>query len=82
VEINPETAHKLHLRDGDMVEVESVVGKIRLPVKIYPGTRPEVVNIPFGLGHTSFGRYAKGIGVNPYTILVEDTDRLSGFSCY
>jgi anaerobic selenocysteine-containing dehydrogenase len=79
VEINPETAHKLHLRDGDMVEVESVVGKIRLPVKIYPGTRPEVVNIPFGLGHTSFGRYAKGIGVNPYTILVEDTDRLSGF---
>lgn len=79
VEINPAAAHRLHLRDGDLVEVESPRGKVRLPVKIYPGTREDVVNIPFGLGHTSYGRYAKGIGVNPYTILAEETDSLSGF---
>jgi molybdopterin-containing oxidoreductase family iron-sulfur binding subunit len=77
VEINPESAKRLHLRDGDIAEVESSAGKIRLPVKIYPGTRPDVVNIPFGQGHTSYGRHAKGIGVNPYTILVEDIDSLS-----
>jgi anaerobic selenocysteine-containing dehydrogenase len=77
LEINPETAKNLGLRDGDVVEVESAKGRLRCPVKIYAGIRPDVVNIPFGLGHTAYGRYAKGIGVNPYTILIEDNDELS-----
>ncbi|MEK7271951.1 MAG: molybdopterin-dependent oxidoreductase [Nitrospirota bacterium] len=77
IEINPELAEKLHLHDGDIAEVESSEGKIRLTVKIYAGTRHDVVNIPFGQGHTSYGRYAKGIGVNPHTIMVKDIDSLS-----
>lgn len=77
IEINPELAEKLHLHDGDIVEVESPEGKIRLTVKIYAGTRHDVVNIPFGQGHTSYGRYAKGIGVNPHAIMAKDIDSLS-----
>jgi anaerobic selenocysteine-containing dehydrogenase len=78
VEINPETAERLHLHEGDIVEVESQKGKVRLHVKIYPVIMPDVVSIPFGQGHTSYGRYAKGIGINPYSIIKEDVDPISG----
>jgi molybdopterin-containing oxidoreductase family iron-sulfur binding subunit len=39
---------------------------------------PDVVNIPFGLGHTSGGRWAKGLGANPYQLLGDDLDPLTG----
>src|SRR5262249_40542597 len=36
------------------------------------GVRPDVVAIPLGLGHTEFGEYAKGLGVNPLDLLGAD----------
>jgi molybdopterin-containing oxidoreductase family iron-sulfur binding subunit len=39
---------------------------------------PEVVHIPFGLGHKAYGRYAEGIGANPYEILLESYDPFGG----
>ena len=39
---------------------------------------PRTIAIPFGMGHTSSGRYAKGVGVNPYEIAVQTSDRLWG----
>ena len=39
---------------------------------------PQTIAIPFGMGHTSGGRYAKGVGVNPYEILAEVSDGLWG----
>ncbi|MBI2153365.1 MAG: molybdopterin-dependent oxidoreductase [Candidatus Rokubacteria bacterium] len=80
VEINPETAKKLGIRDGDPVWVESVVGKIKTRAKLYPGAMPQVVNMPFELGHRAYGRYAKGRGVNPNEILVHENDRLGGLA--
>ena len=77
VEINPKLAQRLRLEDGDLVEVESQVGKIRVAVKVYQGVMSEVINIPFGQGHTSYGRYARGIGVNPYSLVVENWDDIS-----
>ncbi len=81
-EINPETAKKLGIRDGDEVWVESVVGKIKTRAKLYPGAMPHVVNIPFELGHRAYGRWAKGRGVNPNEILVHENDRLGGLAAF
>ena len=39
---------------------------------------PSVVSIPFGLGHTSYGRYAEGHGTNPNSILNNLYDRITG----
>ena len=50
-EINPETAKSLGISDGDMVWVESPVGKMKVKARIYKGAMPGVVNIPFGSGH-------------------------------
>ena len=59
VEINPETAHKLEIHEGDVLTITSPQGSIELPAFLYPGLRPDVIAIPVGQGHTQFGRYAQ-----------------------
>jgi menaquinone reductase, molybdopterin-binding-like subunit len=65
VELNPNTAARLGIEEGDAVVVETNQGRIELPVYLYPGLRPEVIAIPLGQGHQSYGRYASGRGPNP-----------------
>jgi anaerobic selenocysteine-containing dehydrogenase len=78
-EINPETAKRLGIVDGDWVWVESLKGKIKVRAKLYKGAMPDVVNIPFGEGHASGGRWSKGLGENPYRLIAGDLDPLSGY---
>ena len=78
VEINPVTAKNAGLREGDLVWVESPFGKIKAPIYIYPGIMPEVIGIPIGQGHSSYGRYAKGRGANPIQILAPSVDSKTG----
>lgn len=69
VEINPETAANLGIAVGDLVEVTSPQGSLRLPAVLYPGIRPDLVAIPLGQGQQGGGRYARGRGANPLTLL-------------
>ncbi len=69
VEINPRTADELGIKFGDLVEVASSQGSLRVPAVIYPGIRPDMVAMPLGQGHRDLGRYAKGRGVNPLHLL-------------
>jgi anaerobic selenocysteine-containing dehydrogenase len=69
IEINPKTAAALEISQGDLVEVTSPRGSLRLPAVVYPGIRPDMVAIPLGQGHKGGGRYAKDRGVNPLTLL-------------
>lgn len=69
VEINPKTAKRLNIQDGDLLEVASEHGKLRAPALIYPGIAPEVVAMPVGQGHENFTRYASQRGANPFSIL-------------
>ncbi len=79
VEINPETAHQLGIADGDLVWVESAQGKIQVRAKLYPGAMPDVVNIPFGQGHTAYGRWAANRGANPNQLIAGIPEPLAGF---
>jgi anaerobic selenocysteine-containing dehydrogenase/Fe-S-cluster-containing dehydrogenase component len=58
VEVHPDTAEKLDVRDGEIVELSSPHGKIRVQVYLYAGVRPDTLAMPLGLGHTQYGRYA------------------------
>jgi len=78
IELNPELAHEHGISEGDWAEVASPEGSVKARVVINEALEPHVVAVPFGMGHTSGGRYAKGIGVNPYNILSEDCDYLWG----
>ncbi|HSB06173.1 MAG TPA: molybdopterin-dependent oxidoreductase [Thermodesulfobacteriota bacterium] len=81
-EMNSETAKSLKLRDGQLVWVESPFRKIRAKVKFSEGVHPDVVALPSGQGHTSYGQWQKGIGVNPNEIIGVDYDTLSGQAAF
>ncbi|HEX6270760.1 MAG TPA: molybdopterin-dependent oxidoreductase [Anaerolineales bacterium] len=69
VEINPETAHELGIENDDVVRIVSEAGELEAPVYRYPAIRPDVIAMPFGQGHTAYGRYAAGRGANPADVL-------------
>jgi anaerobic selenocysteine-containing dehydrogenase len=69
VEINPATARKLSIKDGDLLRVESPLGSLTLPACLYPGLRPDVIAIPVGQGHQSYGRFASNRGANAMDLL-------------
>ena len=69
VEINPKTAASLGIADGDLVEVTTQHGSVRAPAVIYPAIRPDTIAMPFGQGHTAYGRYAKNRGASAGLLL-------------
>lgn len=69
VEINPESADVLGVTDDDVVKIISPMGEIEAVVYRYPAIRLDTIAIPFGQGHTAYGRYAQGRGVNPQNLL-------------
>lgn len=69
VEINPQTAARLQIAEGDVVEVGSRHGTLRAPALLSPGIAPDVIAMPVGQGHETFTRYASGRGENPIRIL-------------
>ena len=77
-EMNVATARELGVKDGDMVWVESPSGKLRAKARVFQGIRPGIVSIATGQGHDAYGRWARGIGVNPNEIIGMDYDCLSG----
>ena len=77
-ELNPVTADELGIPEGDVLEVESPAGSVRVPALIFPAIRPGVVAIPMGQGHAAYGRYAEKRGVNPIHIVATLMDDQSG----
>ncbi|PYQ76019.1 MAG: hypothetical protein DMG04_05355 [Acidobacteria bacterium] len=69
VEMNPQTAQKLKVRDGDLVDLTSTQGTLRVPAVIFPGIAPDIVAMPVGQGHEHFTRYASGRGANAISLI-------------
>ena len=80
VELHPETAQRLDVREGEILKLTSPHGSIEAQAYIYPGLHPDMVAVPLGLGHTAYGDYAKGRGVNALDLLAGDA--ATGFLPY
>lgn len=78
VEINPQTAARLGIGDGDVVEIESGHGKVQAAAALSPGTAPDVIAMPVGQGHETFTRYASGRGSNPVKVLAASLEPETG----
>jgi anaerobic selenocysteine-containing dehydrogenase len=78
VEIHPETAARHDIDDKAWVWVDTSIGRVKVQAKVSQAIMPNVIAIPFGLGHTSYGRYAKGHGVNTHWIMRNLYDSISG----
>jgi anaerobic selenocysteine-containing dehydrogenase/Fe-S-cluster-containing dehydrogenase component len=77
IEVHPDTARRLGLAEGDLVEVRSPHGRVTTTVRVYRGLHPDVVAMPLGYGRTPALRNAGG-GANPATLLAPEPDPRSG----
>ncbi len=82
VEMHPQTAARVGVQDGEVVKVETEAGSVELPVYVYGGIRKDTIAIPLGQGHTAYGRFAKGTGVNALALLSPAQDAASGSVAY
>ncbi len=78
VEVNPVTAKKLGLADGQIAKLTTPVGEADVGVHYQEGIMPEVVAIPRGLGHTAYGRFLSGKGANANALIGPVEDPASG----
>ena len=78
LEINPQTAERIGVAQGDLIDVTSTQGTLRAPAMISPGIAPDIVAMPVGQGHGSFTRFASKRGANPIAILAPVTDAETG----
>ena len=69
LEVNPKTAEKLQIRQGDLIRVRSRHGTLDVPAVLNPGIAFDVVAMPMGQGHEHFGRYATQRGANPMNVV-------------
>jgi molybdopterin-containing oxidoreductase family iron-sulfur binding subunit len=69
VELHPEVASRMEVQEGEVVRLTSPHGTVELPAYIYAGIHPDVVSVPLGWGHTSFGPFATGLGANALDLL-------------
>jgi thiosulfate reductase/polysulfide reductase chain A len=76
--MNPATAEKHGVRDGELVWVESRHGKVRATVRTTTRIHPEVVGLQHGFGHTALGRLARGRGTGDSPLRPTKSDPLSG----
>lgn len=82
IEIHPETARRLGIGPGNHVIVESSTGRLKTRARLYAGVPPDVVAMPFGLGHERLGRWARGRGANPNRVLERVVDPIHGFGTW
>ena len=78
VQMHPNTAGSLSLREGDGVVISSMKEKIRARIHLFEGARPDCVFVPLGLGHKAFDPTLKNRGSNPYPMLDTVVDPATG----
>ncbi len=80
VEVHPQTAKQLGLKEGQHLTIETPAGSITAPAYKYMGVRPDTVAVQMGRGHTDYGRFARNIGVNALDLLPVVTDSAGGLA--
>ncbi|MDP6764881.1 MAG: molybdopterin-dependent oxidoreductase [SAR324 cluster bacterium] len=85
LQINPDDAAKLGIKDGDPIKVTSTVASISVNAHLWEGVRPGTVAKCFGQGHWAYGRiaaqdYHSAIprGGSNNLLMPDEYDRLSG----
>jgi len=80
--INPETAARQGIGDGDEVIIESPNGSARGRAELSSRIHPEVVGLQHGFGHTALGQIARGRGTAVSDLNTMRYDPLAGQACH
>jgi menaquinone reductase, molybdopterin-binding-like subunit len=80
VELNPETAALLTLTEGQKVVLSTPVGSAQMRVHLDDNVMPGVLSMARGLGHTAYGPFVAGKGVNVNQLIAPVEDPASGLN--
>ncbi len=80
--IHPVSAQKLGLAQEEVVRIQSEFGTLDAPVYVSELVTPGILVMGIGQGHAAYGRYAQGVGMNPFRLLDADPDPDSGGISY
>ncbi len=78
VEASPATARWIGADEGQLIRLESDHGTVDASLLINEHLLDGVLAMPLGQGHTDYGRYASGRGVNPMALLDPAPEVASG----
>jgi anaerobic selenocysteine-containing dehydrogenase/Fe-S-cluster-containing dehydrogenase component len=67
--IHPDTLDASGIQEGEVLFLKTRKGEIEVPAYAYEGVFPGTVVVPAGQGHTDYGRWASGQGINPLPLL-------------
>ncbi len=80
VELHPQTAQTLSLKEGERAILKTPRGEVPVLVHISRGARPEVVYMVRGLGHKTYDEYIQNKGVNAYSLMEVRMDAVTGLA--
>jgi molybdopterin-containing oxidoreductase family iron-sulfur binding subunit len=78
VMVHPQILKKMGLVQGDIIKIESKWGSLQAPIYETDNIHPETVVMGIGQGHDGYGRYANGMGINPFRLLSPKGEEISG----
>ena len=77
-EVNPETARKIGVSQGDKVKITTPEGSATVRIDLSEGLMPGLIGMPRGLGHTADNPYVAGKGVNTNQLISLSIDPNTG----
>jgi anaerobic selenocysteine-containing dehydrogenase len=80
VEIHPDTAKQIGLKQNSEATLSTPEGQARVRVNLYEGIAPGLVAMVRGLGHTAHDPFIAGKGVNVNTLLPATADTTTGLN--
>jgi molybdopterin-containing oxidoreductase family iron-sulfur binding subunit len=70
--VSPATANRLHLENGDVVNLKFRDRTLGAPIFVLPGQADECVTLPLGYGRTRAGSVGDRVGFNAYALRTSD----------
>jgi molybdopterin-containing oxidoreductase family iron-sulfur binding subunit len=70
--VAPALAERMHVRNGDVVQVSAGERFVLAPVWVVPGQAEHVVTLPLGYGRVHAGRVGSGLGFDAYRLRTTD----------
>lgn len=80
LQMAPQTAERLGIRQGDVVRLKMAKAQVELPVHLQPGLFPENLSVALGYGRKKAGKVGNHVGEDlyPFVSLIDGTFRYSG----
>ena len=80
--VNGATLKKLGLYEGNRIVLTSKAGKVMAKIRVFEGVTNDTVALTMGFGHTAFGEFNDGKGMDVMALVTPSSEPGSGLSVW